>query len=145
MANLPLTDIDYPDEVREMLGIDSTIVSDDHIDRDTIKGQSERDIKTVVSDWSTITGDDAKYLRTAVIYRICMLLCPRMNRLQPEGEVVGDYEYTLPKVDWNDEVEKYKNLMWDSITSISTYTITYPAPTLATPTTITNIPDWGYI
>jgi hypothetical protein len=147
VANIPLTDLDYYDEVREIIGIDNTIITDDNIDRDTVRGQAERDIKAIVSDWSTVAGDDAKYLRVAVIYRICMLLCPRMSRLQPEEEVVGDYEYRLPKVDWADEQEKYKSLMWESLTSISTIdsTYTYPAPRLATPESITNIPDWGYI
>lgn len=145
MANLPLTDIDYRDEVREHLGIDITVVSDDAIDRDSVYGQAIRDMKVQVPDWDSLTGDDILRLRSAVIYLICSILCPRMKRLQPKGEVVGDYEYTLENTDWEAEAGKYMSLMNDSIASISTYTDTYPAPMLATPQHIENIPDWGYV
>ena len=147
MANLPLTDIDYYTEIREMLGIDETIVSDDAIDRDIVKGQAERELKKAVTDWSTLTGDDAAQLRVAVIYRIASLLCDRFRILQPSGEVIGDYEYTLPNTDWTEMATRFNELMADSIRAISTYTVDYDGTQvmLATPTTVENIPDWGYI
>lgn len=145
MANLPLTDIDYYTEIRELLGIDETIVSDDAIDRDTVKGQAERDLKKYVTDWSTITGDNASNLRTAVIYRICAILCDRFRILQPSGEVIGDYEYTLSNTDWTKMAERFDSLMASAVQNISTYVVTYPTVVLATPTIVENIPEWGYI
>lgn len=145
MANLPLTDIDYYDEIREILGIDDTIVSDDAIDRDMVMGQAVREVKTAVADWATVTGDDIKQLRVAVIYRSCSILCDRFRILQPNQEVIGDYEYVLSNTDWTEMATRFDNMMASAIQSISTYTVTYPTVVLATPTTVENIPDWGYI
>ena len=147
MANLPLDDIDYYTEIREVLGIDDTIVSDDAIDRDVVKGQAEREVKKAVSDWSTLSGDDAAQLRTAVIYRICAILCDRFRILQPTEEVIGDYEYVLANTDWSEMAARFDGMMGAAVMSISTYVVTYDGTqvVLATPTTVENIPDWGYI
>lgn len=145
MANLPLSDLDYVDEIRELLGIDSTIVSDDAIKRDTVQGQVERDIKGSVTGWAALTGDDIKYLRSAVIYRICAVLCDRLALLQPNREVIGDYEYTLAKLDWVAQAARFDGMSAASLQSITTYVITYVVPVLATPKDTSNVPEWGYI
>lgn len=146
MANLPLTDIDYYDEIREILGIDDTIVSDDAIDRDMVMGQSVREVKKAVADWATITGDDVRQLRVAVIYRVCSILCDRFRILQPSEEVIGDYEYVLTRTDWTEMAMRFEAMMVSAIQAISTYTMpSYPTVVLATPNTVENIPDWGYI
>ena len=147
MANLPLSDLDYYTEIREILGIDETIVSDDAIDRDVVKGQAERELKKAVTDWSTLVNDDAAQLRTAVIYRICSILCDRFRILQPSEEVIGDYEYVLSDTDWTEMAQRFDSLMASAVMNISTYTVSHDGVqvVLATPTTVENIPDWGYI
>lgn len=146
MANLPLSDIDWQDEVREKFAIDETTISNDMLERESVKGRAEAEVKKVITDWSTISGDNTKWLRTAVIYRICILVIPTLRFSLPSTETIGTYKYSLSSIDWDLVSERFMEEYNNALMEISTYTITSPKDLLATPVDTSTVDTtWGVV
>ncbi len=146
MANLPLSDLDWQDEVREKFAIDETTISNDMLERESVKGHAESEIKKVITDWAAISGDNAKWLRTAVIYRICILIIPTLRFSLPSTETIGTYKYSLSTIDWGLVAERFMEEYNNALMEITTYVVKSPKDMLATPVDTSTVETtWGVV
>lgn len=74
----PGTDLSYPIEVRELIGVTSDDITDDTLKLDLFFGQADRTIKKIVPNWENIqAGSDADRkasLRSMVIIQVGLLI-----------------------------------------------------------------------
>lgn len=116
-------DGDY-DIVRNVLGISSSEVTDAIIGEDPHLPAAEAMVKGAITDYATLTGDDATFLRTGTVKLCAGFLCQRLLKLEGESFKVGAFEERADKVDWKGRAETLiREAAW-ALAHITTRTFT---------------------
>jgi len=86
----------YEDSIRiKLFGANDTdLLPDSAINNPTFIEKAERIIKAKFTGWSGLTGDDADWLRDAVLAQTCALLAPSVRNLMTTSEQVERLKIT---------------------------------------------------
>lgn len=135
MAGDILTGTTHYNAVRNMLGVDSTTITDDLIEAFDILTYVEGEVKEMVTDWATLklaAGQDYRRLQMGVAAWVAARLCGYLRRDEGRNFKIGPYSQTASKTDW---LERARELAKDArvyLAQISTQTATTTRLTLFT-------------
>lgn len=121
------------DEIRTLLGVDSSVVSDNDIAALPMLHYVEARVKAVVTDWATIVAaasatalTNKVYLKTGVMAWVAARLCGLIMKKEAGGVKIGDYAETGDKLDWPARADELAAMAAEALGCISTRTISRP-------------------
>jgi hypothetical protein len=126
---------DY-DEVRELLGVTSTQISDAVITSFPFLPTVEAEVAAAITDYATLTGANSYRLKSGTAHWVASLLCLYIEGLYANiqsdgGFAVGDYkedgQKLLVKMDYRAQAESLARLAAEALGGITTRTWTRPA------------------
>lgn len=103
MAGDILTGTTHYNAVRNMLGVDSTAVSDSLIESLDLLTYVEGQVKVMVTDWAALkaaAGQDYVRLQMGVAAWVAARLCGTLRRDEGRSFKIGPYAQTASKTDW---------------------------------------------
>lgn len=123
---------DY-DAVRELVGMDESILPDTVLDEFTFIDLTEATVKAAVSTWAAImaagSGSDYVFLRAGTVFRMAALIAQRfeMSIQFGHGFAFGGYSEVAKLVNWQAVREQLDEWAAQAFAGISTYSLTRPA------------------
>jgi hypothetical protein len=113
-----LTSADY-DMIRALLGVGDTELPDTTVEMSPFLPTAEAIIKQGITDYDSLTGDNAKLLKAGTAALCAALLCQELERNETADWRVGDYWEHGSKLDWR---EKAKALLRDAMRALGAIT-----------------------
>lgn len=131
MANKILLNVSYPDYhemIRDKLGLDSSILSDEKIDSMTGVELAEKLIikrltAASLSYATILAGDDAIYLKMAVIFCVCTALARDFGQGVLKSEKIEDYQYEAFQTDMKEREKGFWDKVDENLCNISGYDV----------------------
>ena len=131
MSNKILINVNYPDYhemIRDKLGLDSDVLPDEKIDSMVGVELAEKLIIKRITEanlsYATIlAGDDALYLKMAVIFCVCTLMAKDFGQGVLRSEKIADYQYEAFQVDMKKREKEFWEKVDENLCNIAGYTV----------------------